>query len=327
MPSDAAPPKTDTTAASGPPALDARRLRDAFGAFMTGVTIVATRDAAGAPRGFTANSFTSVSLDPPLLLVCVGRSASSAPVFAAAPGFAVSVLAEAQQSAAMAFASKSADRFAAVRWRESAQGWPIIEDASAWFDCVVHDRVAAGDHDVLIGRVVDFDVSARNGLGYARGGFFTLGAAQAALEVAATDAQALLGALVVADRDGAQALFLEPDGEGGWRPPIVEVAGGGSEALAARLKALGVSSALGPLYAVIDSKRRGLHAIYHQAVAGANDPAEGRFFALDALPYEAIDGEALGAMLRRFVEEHRARRFDVLFGDDASAAARRLADR
>src|SRR3954451_15946512 len=86
--------------------IDAVELRRAFGTFVTGVTVVTTWDETGAPRGMTANSFTSVSLDPPLLLVCVGRRASSYPAFAASPAFAVNLLHEAQAEVSSLFASK-----------------------------------------------------------------------------------------------------------------------------------------------------------------------------------------------------------------------------
>src|SRR5690348_18311076 len=98
-------------------AIDPLELRRAFGTFMTGVTVITTHGADGSPRGFTANSFTSVSLDPPLLLVCIGKGAASLDTFLHADGFAVSILAEAQKEASGIFASKRPDKFAAVAWR------------------------------------------------------------------------------------------------------------------------------------------------------------------------------------------------------------------
>ena len=97
-------------------AIDPLELRQAFGTFMTGVTVITTRGTDGSPRGFTANSFTSVSLDPPLLLVCIGKGAASLDSFIAADGFAVSILAETQKKASGIFASKRPDKFAAVGW-------------------------------------------------------------------------------------------------------------------------------------------------------------------------------------------------------------------
>src|SRR6478609_3903628 len=95
------------TAARPDTAIDPIALRRAFGTFVTGVTVITTLDEDGTPRGMTANSFTSVSLDPPLLLVCVGKSASSFPAFTAAAAFAVNLLHEGQVDVSAAFASKS----------------------------------------------------------------------------------------------------------------------------------------------------------------------------------------------------------------------------
>jgi len=92
--------------------LDPRALRNAFGSFMTGVTVITSRDASGAPVGFTANSFTSVSLDPPLLLVCPGKFLSSYDAFTNCSHFAVNVLAEGQEEVSNTFAGYKGDRFA-----------------------------------------------------------------------------------------------------------------------------------------------------------------------------------------------------------------------
>ena len=100
--------------------LDPRELRAAFGRYMTGVTVVTSRDARDDPVGFTANSFTSVSLDPPLLLVCPGRHVSSFAVFRTAPRFGVSILAEGQEEVSNLFAGGPGDRFSLCDWEEGA---------------------------------------------------------------------------------------------------------------------------------------------------------------------------------------------------------------
>lgn len=93
---------------------DPRQLRDAFGAFLTGVTVVTTINAEGQPIGFTANSFTSVSLDPPLLLVCLAKTSRNYAAVTEAAGFAVNILSEAQKDVSNTFARPVEDRFAAV---------------------------------------------------------------------------------------------------------------------------------------------------------------------------------------------------------------------
>ncbi len=164
----------EITATCGDGPFDPRALRRAFGAFATGVTIATTHDAAGAPVGLTANSFTSVSLSPPMVLLCVAESAASYPAFAAADAFAISVLAEGQRALARTFATRGVDKFAGVAWSPRATGAPVIEGAAAWFDCRRHTLTPAGDHAVLIGRVVAFDARPAAPLGYVHGGFFAV---------------------------------------------------------------------------------------------------------------------------------------------------------
>ena len=153
---------------------DTRALRDAFGAFMTGVTIVTTIGADGAPAGLTANSFTSVSLDPALLLVCLSGKSRTLPAIRSSGGFAVNILSEGQRDLSNRFAGRSEDRFAGVDWAPGPRGAPILAGACGWFDCALHDEVGAGDHLIMIGRVEGFELVGGKPLGYAQGGYFTL---------------------------------------------------------------------------------------------------------------------------------------------------------
>lgn len=140
----------------GDTAIDPRALRQVFGSFATGVTIVTVRDASGRPRGMTANSFTSVSLTPPLILVCVATNAPIWPAFAAAETFAVNVLAHSQQELSQGFAQPLPDKFAGVDWRPGRQGSPVLNDAVAHLECRRVREIEAGDHMILLGEVVDF---------------------------------------------------------------------------------------------------------------------------------------------------------------------------
>ncbi|WP_315900386.1 flavin reductase family protein [Maritimibacter alkaliphilus] len=150
--------------------IDRADLRRAFGRFATGVTIVTACDGTGAPVGFTANSFTSVSLDPALLLVCIGKTSSNLAIFRDGGAFAVNILAADQTGLSNRFASrKVADRFAGVGWQAGPTGAPLLEDCAAGFDCETHDVVDAGDHLVLIGRVVALERSIRPALVFADG--------------------------------------------------------------------------------------------------------------------------------------------------------------
>ncbi|CAM8672618.1 alpha/beta fold hydrolase [Sphingobium sp.] len=132
---------------------DSRTLRDALGCFATGVTVVTTLDRDGNPVGLTANSFTSVSLDPPLLLVCLANGAGSLPAFLAASHFVVNVLHIGQQPVSGRFASRTEDRFGQTDCEIWDSGVPVIRHSLASFECArdtVHD---AGDHKILVGRV------------------------------------------------------------------------------------------------------------------------------------------------------------------------------
>ena len=132
---------------------DPRTLRDALGCFATGVTVVTCQDEDGTPVGLTANSFTSVSLDPPLLLVCIAKAASTADALARADHFAVNVLQTGQQPASITFSTRGEDRFGATEWSVGEHGPPLLRESLSVFECArraVHD---GGDHFILLGEV------------------------------------------------------------------------------------------------------------------------------------------------------------------------------
>ena len=133
---------------------DARTLRDAMGCFATGITIVTANAPDGTPIGLTANSFTSVSLDPPLLLVCIANSAGSAPALRQAETFGVNVLQTSQQAASNRFAGKGEDRFAATAWAPGETGVPLLDGSLVSFECKRFEVHESGDHFLLVGEVV-----------------------------------------------------------------------------------------------------------------------------------------------------------------------------
>ena len=133
---------------------DARTFRDALGCFATGVTAVTAIDPDGLPIGLTANSFTSVSLDPPLLLVCIANNAGSASVLRAADRFAVNVLQIGQQPTSNRFAGKGEDRFANTPWEVGEFGTPVLSGSLSSFECESQDIHDGGDHFILVGRVL-----------------------------------------------------------------------------------------------------------------------------------------------------------------------------
>jgi len=125
--------------------------RAAMSRWASGVAVVTTRDAAGRCHGFTATSFTSVSLDPPMVLVCLDRAASCAEAFAVATTYAVHILHGGQEALARRFARKGDDKFEGLPVRMF--GAPVLPDALAMLECRVSDRFAAGDHTILLGLV------------------------------------------------------------------------------------------------------------------------------------------------------------------------------
>ena len=140
---------------------DPRTLRDALGCFATGVTVVTCLTQAGTPTGLTVNSFTSVSLDPPLLLVCLAKPAASAAALIAAPCFAVNVLQTGQQPASIRFATRDEDRFGTTPWSCGEAGAPILAQSLGVFECERYAVYDGGDHHILVGEVVkaSFDAS------------------------------------------------------------------------------------------------------------------------------------------------------------------------
>ena len=145
--------------------------RSVLGHFATGVTVITAMDG-HEPVGMAANSFTSVSLDPPLVLFCAAKSSSTWPRIQAAKQFAVNILSEHQEDVSRVFATKGADRFDAVGWRPGAGGSPVLDDVLAYIDCRIDAEHEAGDHVIVIGRVLDLGVAADAGpLLFHKGGY------------------------------------------------------------------------------------------------------------------------------------------------------------
>ena len=154
--------------------MDASELKNAFGSFATGVTVVATREADQTPRGFTANSFSSVSLEPPLLLICIAKSALSLAVFKQATFFSVNILCETQEEVSRIFASQSEEKFDFVPWELGFKDVPVLFGSLARFVCKTDRHIEAGDHTILIGEVKDFDYRQGSPLSYFRGQYVSI---------------------------------------------------------------------------------------------------------------------------------------------------------
>jgi 3-hydroxy-9,10-secoandrosta-1,3,5(10)-triene-9,17-dione monooxygenase reductase component len=136
---------------------NARKFRDVLGRFCTGVTVV-TSLSDDRPVGMTCQSFSSVSLDPPLVLFCPAKTSFSWPLIQRAGFFCVNLLSHDQLELSNAFATKGADKFTGVTWRPSATGAPLLDGVLGWVDCTIYAVHEAGDHYVVIGRVLDLGV-------------------------------------------------------------------------------------------------------------------------------------------------------------------------
>ena len=136
-----------------PPSFSSPEFRQALGTFATGVTVVTGRDAEGALIGLTANSFNSVSLDPPLVLWSLSRRAGSMPAFTRGSHYAIHILAADQVALAQRFATKDIDRFAGLPMVEGAGGVPLLEGAVARFECFNRSQYEEGDHVIFVGEV------------------------------------------------------------------------------------------------------------------------------------------------------------------------------
>lgn len=137
--------------------LEPRRLRQAFGHFATGVAIMTARRADGAHCGMTVNSFSSLSLDPPLVLWSIAKSSSNYEVFVQAEHFVVHVLKDDQEPLSKQFSARGIDRFDGVAFDINPHGVPRLQDFHARLECSTHCRYDGGDHSILIGRVHDLD--------------------------------------------------------------------------------------------------------------------------------------------------------------------------
>ena len=136
------------------PSIPADRFRHACGRFATGVAIAGVMDPQGAPHGLTVSSFTSVSLDPPLVLICLGHTVTMIDTFRAAAYFSVNVLDEEQRELSERFARRGHDRFSGLAWRRGETGAPLIDGVLAAIECETHQRIPSGDHDILVGRML-----------------------------------------------------------------------------------------------------------------------------------------------------------------------------
>lgn len=135
---------------------DKKHFRRALGQFPTGITIITACDKTGRLAGMTANSFHSVSLNPPLIAWCIDKSSYGMPIYEQAEHFAVNILGKDQTELSLHFASRQEDKFADINYHKGAGGSPLLENCAAQFECKTSQMIDAGDHVVMMGEVLDY---------------------------------------------------------------------------------------------------------------------------------------------------------------------------
>lgn len=284
--------------------LDPADLRRAFSSFATGVTVVTTRSSSAEPVGFTANSFSSVSLDPPMLLVCVANGIRSYPVFSSAGSFAVNILADDQQEVSRSFASRGADKFGAVQWTEGQTGSPLLDGVVAWFDCRMHQIVPAGDHSILVGRIINYGYNNRAPLGFCGGAYLRFGLLQDATELGNRDGRVRVGAVLECDGD---VLLEEDPRTHTLAVPTAAHLGNAAKrsGLFGKLAESGYEITLPFLFSVYEDGRT--QFVVHRGNAiccgECRENSTIKLFRIDAIPWERIASPPERLMLERYQRE------------------------
>jgi flavin reductase (DIM6/NTAB) family NADH-FMN oxidoreductase RutF len=155
-------------------AIDGRELRNVMGNFATGVTIITTKDAAGKPFGLTANAFSSLSLDPPLLLICVDKKVDCYACFDQSKVFGVNFLSEGQDQLSTRFATKGIEKFEGVPYKLGELGVALLDGALAHIECKIVNAYEGGDHTIYVGEIQSATVLGDRPLLFFRGKYYKL---------------------------------------------------------------------------------------------------------------------------------------------------------
>ncbi len=303
-------------------------LRQILGKFLTGVTVVTTLDQHDVPVGFTANSFTSVSLDPPLVLVCLAQSAGLAPVFRRASSFAINILSTEQEAISNSFARKEADRFAKVAWQPKVTGSPVIKGCAAWLDCEMYEKIIAGDHIVLIGRIRDAEKTLRHPLGYYQGRYCAIDLPEETLSmIEHRDSVHSTTGIIV---DLANQLLLIKQEEGGYDVPRAEPGVEGEESrINAAMKKFGIEVHNKVLFSVVEGRHHQRISIYYRCNVEPGEPLPpgAAYFSPDTLPFDKLARPGLGSVLKRYLEEKNAGQFGIYVGDEHQGHIEQIVER
>ena len=292
-----------------------RNLRQALGSFPTGVTVVSCLDKNNNPLGFTANSFTSVSLDPQLISICIDKESFNIDTFSITEHFAVSILSESQQSISTTFATPNEERFKDIDWRSEDTGSPIISNAVAWFDCKTEQVVDAGDHLILIGKIISFDSSPKTPLMYLRGNYVNLGLEQKMLLAMENENTEIIVGAIIEWRK--KVFLLKNKNNGSLYFPSASRLGHieDKQSLLGVLKNLNMSINEHYLFSVFEKAEDKTSLIYYRAQAKEEVTAlKDSFYDFDAIPFDKLTDEASRIMLKRYIKERELNAIGIFVG-------------
>ena len=295
-----------------------RNLRQALGSFPTGVTVVSCLDKNNNPLGFTANSFTSVSLDPQLISICIDKESFNIDTFSITEHFAVSILSESQQSISTTFATPNEERFKDIDWRSEDTGSPIISNAVAWFDCKTEQVVDAGDHLILIGKIISFDSSPKTPLMYLRGNYVNLGLEQKMLLAMENENTEIIVGAIIEWRK--KVFLLKNKNNGSLNFPSASRLGHieDKQSLLGVLKNLNISINEHYLFSVFEKAEDKTSLIYYRAQAKEEITAlKDSFYDFDAIPFDKLTDEASRIMLKRYIKERELNAFGIFVGKES----------
>ncbi len=248
-----------------------------------------------------------------MLLICVDKAAESFEVFTEQPGFAVNILAETQVETSGLFASKRADKFDIAQWSESPTGNPILAGVCAWFDCSREQVIDAGDHVIILGRILSYENNDSIGLGYVRGGYMSLEMERSAAR-AASGPGVIVGAVV--EHEGKILLMTNPETNELYVPASgLDGTTGSLNKLQRYLDDLNIGITISSLFAVFEYEETGQQAIYYRAKA-ESDQVEGSFIPFKAIPWDRVNSPPHVTMLKRYIDESARQRYGIYFGSD-----------
>lgn len=291
-----------TKESSSSPSFNPKRLRQTLGAFATGVTIITTLDNDRNPQGLTANSFTSVSLEPPLILVCIGKSSSNYELFTKTPHFAVNILAEEQRGLSKNFARSKTDKFANLNWYEGITGSPLLEECAAKLDCRVHQRLEVGDHLILIGEVADYEYTQRSPLIFHQGSYLDAALSQ---EIIPDPKQKVLVGAIIEHQN--KLLFIK-EGENRYALPLASRPNQSDKInkLLLHLERYGVYAYLNFIYDLFDNEE-GNQVVYYRGylTKEPDNLQQIAWFSYEEIPWDKLESGVIQTMLKRYVKEQQ----------------------